>query len=361
MKKLRIIICLFVVIHVLYGCKEEDLSGDLLKPWNAPVVKLTDDATIGAYYNLSFNDNQWINIDPLYLPTLGKYNSRNTDVIKQHLDWSTQAGIDFWICDHSQEADSIILHVFPNVTGIENIKLAMSLNLSLLPGVGNSINLTDSSGIQAVVSAFKIMRPLFNLSNYLKIDSKPVVVLQDVYNYGPQPNYLAGATTDERVDAISGLRALLKDSTGYEYYFIGNYINFFPPDRYPDYVVSFDALSTRMITNTKAVTNSLNENIDVAYEHWKSYLDDHSIPFIPSVFPAFNDTTDQGRGNDVILRNEVFFSDGCNIAKKYLDENVRLILINSFNNWREGTQIEPANTYGEVYMNIVKNEFKVEN
>ena len=336
------------------------LTGDLLTPWKAPDVKLTGDANIGAYYNLSFNDTNWVNIDPLYLPLLGKYNSASADIIKQHLDWSLQAGIDFWVCDHSPETDSIILNIFPNVPGIENIKLASSLNLSYLSGV-DPIDLTNEASIQSVVSQFILMKPIFDLPNYLKIDSKPVIVLQDVFAYLPQPNYLAGDSADERAVAITQLRTLLKDSTGYDYYFIGNYINFFPPERYPDYVVSFDALTTRMITNTKAVTNFLNQNIDLSYEHWKSYLDNRSIPFVPSVFPGVNDTTYLGRGNDVIVRNEEFFSDGCNVAKKYMDDNLRLILINSLNNWLEGTQVEPADIYGTVYMDIVKNEFNPEN
>jgi hypothetical protein len=350
----RILIFLGIVMVALYGCRKDDLSEDLLKPWKAPEVELTGDVALGAYYNISYNDTNWLAIDQLYLPALGKYNSFNQDVIRQHLDWSLESGIDFWIISHNQVNDSIIQNVLPDITGIENMQLVLDFSLAALAKTP-AMDLTDSASIQIVVSEFRKMKSIFDQPNYLKIDGKPLVVLQGAYGYQPQPNYLAGEVADERPAAIAGLRTLLADSTGYEYFFVGNYIGWTYPARYPDYVASFDALTTSMFTDRKALSNSLNENIDLAYANWTSYLDSRQVDFIPAVFPGRNDTITSQL--DVIARSESFFTDACKVAKYHMDEDIRMILVNSFNNWHSGTQVEPADTYGNAYIEILKEEF----
>jgi hypothetical protein len=38
--------------------------------------------------------------------------------------------------------------------------------------------------------------------------------------------------------------------------------------------------------------------------------------------------------------------------------STRLILIDSWNKWDEDMQLEPAASYGDLYLNITKQEFK---
>jgi len=353
----RSILYLLIATGIAFGCREEDLTGDLLKPWVAPDVSLTQDPAIGAYYSLSFNDTNWLNIDPLYIPGMGKYSSADPAVIRQHLEWSAQCGIDFWIIAHDPVSDSILLHVFPEAGGSANISIALSMNLSVLAGV-QYIDLTDSASIQAVIAEFKKLAPIFGLPDYMEMDGKPLVVLQGVYDYQPRPDFLTGAVTDERVAALAGFRAMLADSTGYEFYFMGDYVRWIPPERYADYTGAFDALTSQMQTNQKSLSNFFNENVDLAYGNWKSFLDSRSVAFVPSVFPGLNDTINGGQ-TDVYVRSESFFSDGCQVAKKHMDKTIRMVLINSFNDWPSGTQVEPANTYGSLYLDIIRDEFKV--
>ena len=219
------------------------------------------------------------------------------------------------------------------------------------------MNLTDSASVQRIIADFKSMQVVFDRPNYLKIDGKPLVVLQGVYGYQPVP--ATGETTDERVAAMEALRAMLKDSTGSDYYFVANYVGFSPPDRYADYVQTFDALTSNMFTDQKALSNSLNENIDLSWEHWKSYLESWSVSFVPAIFPGRNDTIRPTSHADVLPRSEQFFTDQCKLAKYYLDEDLRIIIIDSFNDWNYGTQVEPADNYGNAYLDVVKKELTV--
>lgn len=350
---IRTLISIVIAISALYGCKKDDLSEDLLKPWKAPETQLKADVSVGAYYTLSYNDTNWLNIDALYLPELGKYNSADPAALEQHVNWALESGIDFWICSHNRFNDSIILNVFPSVTGMADMKVALDLSLSTQ---SNVMDFTDSADIRRVITDFKTMKQVFEMPNYLKIDGKPVVVLQSAYNYEPRP--VSSDSTDTRAQGMSELRTMLKDSTGFDYYFIANYITFNNPDRYPEYIGAFDALTTNMFTDRKALSNSLNENIDLAWDHWNDVLDSRNVAFIPGIFPGRNDTLNTR--TDVLPRSEAFFTDQCKLAKHYINDNARIIIINSFNNWNSGSQVEPSNTYGDSYLNILRQELKVQ-
>lgn len=352
----QILITLFLTGFGFQSCREDDLQDKMLTPWKAPETQLTEDVLIGAFYDFSFNDTNWLNIDALYVPELGKYNSLNPSVIQQHITWSAGSGIDFWVCPHSRFTDSVIVNVLSGITGFEDLGLAMEMNFSNQSSI---MNLTDSTAIQRVVTDLKSMAGIFELPNYLKVNNRPVIVLQGVYDYNPRPNYLAGETFDERVQAMENLRSVLIDSTGYDFYFIANYVGWSPPERYGDYLQTFDALTSNMMTNRKAVSGFLNENIDLSWENWKAYLDNHSVAFAPSVFPGRNDTVIVSSRADVLPRSAEFFIGQCKLAKYYMDEDLRIILINSFNDWHSGTQVEPADNYGSTYMDIIKNEFSV--
>jgi len=351
-----ILISLWVAIIGFNSCKEDDIQEEMLKPWKAPETELTEDVLVGAFYDFQFNDTNWLNIDALYMPELGKYNSLNPAVLQQHVAWSSESGVDFWVCPHGRFTDSVILNVLTGITGFENIDLAMEMSFT---SGSTAVNLTDSISIQRIIGDMKTMSGLFELPNYLKIDNKPVIVLQSVYNYQPQPDYQAGDITDERVDAMAQLRSVLKDSTGYDFYFIGNYVGWFPPERFGDYTQAFDAVTSNMMSNRKALTNFLNENIDLSWEDWTSYLDTKGVAFAPSIFPGRNDTVISTSRADVLPRSTEFFTGQCKLAKYYMDEDLRIIFIDSFNGWHSGTQVEPADNYGNTYLDILKNEFSI--
>ena len=48
----------------------------------------------------------------------------------------------------------------------------------------------------------------------------------------------------------------------------------------------------------------------------------------------------------------------CNVAKMNASPTTRLVLIDSWNKWDEDTQMESAVSYGDLYLNITKQQFK---
>jgi hypothetical protein len=56
--------------------------------------------------------------------------------------------------------------------------------------------------------------------------------------------------------------------------------------------------------------------------------------------------------------NGALFKKMCNVAKMNASTTNKLILIDSFNKWDEDLQIEPAKSYGDLYLDIVRTQFK---
>jgi hypothetical protein len=52
------------------------------------------------------------------------------------------------------------------------------------------------------------------------------------------------------------------------------------------------------------------------------------------------------------------FKQLCNVAKMNASPTTRLILIDSWNKWDEDTQLESSVSYGDLYLNIIKQQFK---
>jgi hypothetical protein len=73
--------------------------------------------------------------------------------------------------------------------------------------------------------------------------------------------------------------------------------------------------------------------------------------WVATVMPGYNDLLIQGRPNRFAhdRRNGAYYRETWQAA---VDSAPDLIAITSFNEWREGTQIEPSVTYGQLYLDL---------
>ena len=60
----------------------------------------------------------------------------------------------------------------------------------------------------------------------------------------------------------------------------------------------------------------------------------------------------------VFEKNENWFRGFSNLARRVSGAS-KIVLVDSFNDWNRGTQLESADTYGEDFLQILKEEFKV--
>jgi hypothetical protein len=99
--------------------------------------------------------------------------------------------------------------------------------------------------------------------------------------------------------------------------------------------------------------------VDQALTYSQSKLAEYNLEYIPQFSPSYN-----GKINDItnkdyaIEKDSEWFSTYCNIAKRSSSPS-RMVILDSFNDWNIDKQIEPAESYGEDFLNILRTQFKV--
>jgi hypothetical protein len=69
--------------------------------------------------------------------------------------------------------------------------------------------------------------------------------------------------------------------------------------------------------------------------------------------PGYDDTCLPDRENDPILRdNGNFYRDFWQIACQFVEQTNPLVMVTSFNEWHEGTEVEPSREYGNFYLEL---------
>lgn len=99
--------------------------------------------------------------------------------------------------------------------------------------------------------------------------------------------------------------------------------------------------------------------VNLAWEYHKETWLNYNIEYIPTIAPSVNlKLINSGSPTYVIDKNEEWFRAHCNVARRAVGSN-RIVLLDSFNDWNRGTQVESADTYADEFLNILREEFKV--
>ena len=93
----------------------------------------------------------------------------------------------------------------------------------------------------------------------------------------------------------------------------------------------------------------------MAWENWRSYAAKWKNDFIPCIYPEYY-TTEKGARS--IERSEENYIDFCNVAKRNIGSQ-NIILINSWNDFSHDNALEPTSEYGELYLNLTKQNLKL--
>lgn len=202
----------------------------------------------------------------------------------------------------------------------------------------------------------------FKEDTYYHYEGRPVLLFRE-------PHQLH--TLDIK-QLYADIRSVIQGVCGENPYIIAIQENWKPIARY-SYVVldgGPDAVMPREMTNIGDAIYErlykfgvfLNENFKLNRQYLERAYP--GIEYIPSVSAAFNYYICDGRFNYPIIENsESGFRERCWVAKMNLPANP-MVIIDAFNNWRYGNAIEPTdpnygNGWGDTYLDIVREEFKL--
>jgi hypothetical protein len=323
-------------------------------------------------------------------PVLGEYNSRDFSVISQHLVWVEEAGIDFlafeWVGPEVWN-DIALRDYYLSVSKDSKIKFcihydsSLALNRYRSDPVRFSYNFdekysADKTKGQKFLEDFEYLADTyFNHPQYLKINNRPVVIIYSVSDFRNVSKYFEQLKIDMAKRNISlflvadvvrwaGVRlskknlAFLWQTPPQETFKVFSRVmrRFYFKNLEEDVFLSkyFDGIAGYNMYSANRTSDFL-KNVDKVYQKFYNYARSHNLCFIPTVIPGYDDRNLSGLNRPILERKEgKFYEDFWAIAKKYLDPKLKMVLITTFNEWHEGTEIEPSKEYGNKYLELTK-------
>jgi len=278
------------------------------------------------------------------LPALGWYDQDNAGVISQHYDWARHAGIDFFVCSYwgsGSSTDNCIRNRMFNNPDRGDIKLCVFLEPRITPAGNDPDHPEDDiTDTEIALQTYYICDNYFDHPSYLYLDGKPVIFIYITRS-------MTSAELTMCLDTIRSAAAF----KGYDVYIAGDEVWKSPGGSSGPRVSQMDGITNYDVygnnSSTPFVTDSVLNTWQSRNTAWKNLADIYGTDLIPAISPGYNDRTVRLESDHAAcsrkLNNEsnefgTLFSGMID----RLETDVGMIMINSWNEWHEDTQIEPT-------------------
>jgi len=260
-------------------------------------------------------------------PLLGPYDSWDPRVVRSHILMAKAAGIDGFVCS------------WWGVGMFEDEAFARMLDVAASEGFNLTIYYEPIRGereppaSQVVEELSYVLRKYSSHSAFLKIEGKPVVFVYAVEAYGRKPSFWA--------DAL----AKVKNSTGIDAVFIADTFN-------TAYLGAFDGLHTYnpIWIRDHAAVYAEEAKLVKTYVQTGA-AESYRKLWAATVNPGYDDRKIRSPGAHVPREGGAYYKRTWEAA---LSSEPDMILICTWNEWHEGTEIEPSREYGFDYLKITK-------
>jgi len=267
-------------------------------------------------------------------PGGGLYDSMNPEVVRRHLDQSRQAGIDGWIFSwFGIESETDKLDFVLSVIEEHDPDFKVTVYYETIPGCSGYSQCTEvgrKDRINAVVKDFKYLEEnFFSHPAFLHADGRPVVFIY------------SRAMLQGTADWPSILKRFKRE--GMNYYLSADagwtWVQPFVPLGF-DQVHFYNQLNQLLVLSP----GLLKYGPFVKGAHF--YGRDAAV----TVIPGYDDHLVPGRRPLLLPRDngETYRK----VWENALAADPDWILITSFNEWYEGTEIEPSEEYGDQYLDL---------
>ncbi|MGC9203296.1 MAG: endo-1,3-alpha-glucanase family glycosylhydrolase [Thermoproteota archaeon] len=292
--------------------------------WNHPIWNTTAGGTVIRVHdpNVLVKSNRR-DIGAVDYPLFGPYDCRDENLIKWQIKLAREAGIDAFVIDwwgdtSGQELTDKNMKVMIDVN--EKYNLGMKF-LILFDGLWGS---SSPPPIDVTISRLEYAIGNYgNRPSYFKIQDIPVVFVYSAVMYSPK----------EWTLIIKRVR-----SDGFNALFFGDAIS-------TDYVNIFDGFQLY----SPVAWLAEGQNISRIYEKYSILSKKFRKVLALPVLPGYNDTAVRWPGMVVPRRDGETYNE---TWKAVISSGAQWALVCSWNEWHEGTEIEPSREYGYRYTNL---------
>lgn len=366
---MKTIICLLPLITILsiLSC-----SRDIQKTEAKPEIPSDPSCKIGVYYfpgwkdydpNRTWEPFPWNPIKAYsdIEPKLGFYKEGEVVIAEQQIDWMSKYGIDFIAYDWYWNKDSKVdgehaLLAFLQSKNKDLLKFSLLwANHSIVP---------ENLGQFTSMVAYWI-KNYFNQNQYLKIDDKPVVFIFSQFQLRENGKKF-GMTTK---DLLTTARDMAKAAGFPGIYFIGGTEGTEGDSFWLTYAADngYDAVSAynyQRGPGTKTMSESYQELSDGYAEQWTYINNKSTLPYFVPMTAGWNKKPWGGSSNplhDNSVSTPDEFEAHLKKAQIFMTRNPektkKIGIICAWNEFGEGSYIEPTKKYGFEYLERVKKIF----
>ena len=309
-----------------------------------------------AYYYPWYVKGNWSRHKYVGTPKLGEYGTNNSVVAEQHIRWARAGGVDafvvsWWGPDHLAAAHTKEgLLKASNLKSIRFTLIYESLGrLDHLDGTKDSvIDFAQPKVAQQFADDVKhLNKQYFQHTSYLRTGDKPVLVLYVTRTFRNfESRHITQAEKAAGVDLF-----LIADDP-----FFGNQ-NDPKTARHGlrggrpvfDAYTAYNMFENARVREGETATAYIKREAEPIFQRWA-----RATVFYPNVMPSYHDF----RGHKLLAGGVEGFRkqlESALMIKNPRSTNApRMIFITSFNEWWEGTTIEPAAEYGSSYLETVR-------
>jgi Glycosyl hydrolase family 99 len=281
-----------------------------------PAVSAAGGKKVFAYYYSWWNRLSW---DPSRMsdrpPEL--YDSKSESVIRRQIEQAKSAGIDGFFCTWRYSCAKVV----SVAEAVGGFSVAFSVDPVGDPTLNSDANIRKN---------MREMMGYMQSPAYLRIDGKPVFVFWN-------ENALPG-----RASSKAAWQALRDDiDPNREQFWLGGGVSFGLLDVFDAlhfYDITWEAASGKAMSSYNRKLGEYNSSRGAAK------------PFFATVMPGYDDMRYRG-GHRKDRSGGDYYRSGWDNARAY---DAQYAVITSWNEWFEGSSIEPSNAYGEQYLDITR-------
>jgi hypothetical protein len=347
---------------------------------------------IGAHYypwygkqsNLILGGGNWES-GIAHTPRLGSYSSENREIIKEHVQYARKAGIDFFMLEWTGpglDEDLIIReHCIPV---FESMRMPFCITYdsyftlhktetTLSWDLSEKYDSLRTKGAKMGEDFKYLLKNYFSHPQYYTIHQRPVVFIFLAYRYRDSEGYLKKIRTVEGMPdggpfLIGDMVPAYTKSSLPNFHDIVSYLwntplsgicprvfrSWFHPLERSVFITSdLDALSGYNLLN---LDNHVLDTYDGVMKNLKKQAVQLKKNWIPFVFPGYDDRNLRGENRERYCidrgRHGEFYAEILRKGMTYTDPSLGMIIITSFNEWHEGTEIEPSIESGYLFLDI---------